>query len=69
MKTLDKAGGYNFPYGIEIDGICFIHTLIKRGTQGCSEFIGLVTGKDQLLAAVQSNAHIHHHGSAFAHWL
>ena len=69
MKSLDKAGSYDFPNGIEIDGIGLIHTLIKGGTQGRREFVGLISGEDELLIAIQADTEIHHHRRAFSHGL
>ena len=69
MKPLDESCGNDVSCIAEIDGIAFVDALIELGAQRGGKFIGLVSGKDQLLVAVQSNTHIHHQGSAVPHRL
>ena len=66
MDLLYVSGRNNFPHGIEIHDVIFIHTLIKRGAQGGCEFVCLVGCQDKVLGFCQFDSHVDHHGCAFS---
>jgi hypothetical protein len=52
MKPLNESCGNDVSCIAEIDGVTFVDALIELGAQRGGKFIGLVTGKYQLLASI-----------------